>query len=97
MCKPPRQRVAMNAVAVALSAQTQCLEAHEAHALQVRAEELLERDDPLFRAVCSFTSAFDLHRHAPDEWPELGRDLQHAVDVALTPIPPDHDRSDIHG
>ena len=97
MDKPPRQRVALNAVAVALSAQTQCLEAAEVRGLQVRAEELLGRDDPLFRAICQFTTMFDLHRHAPDEWPELGRTLHHAVDVAITPIPPDYPRSDIHG
>lgn len=97
MDKPPRQLVALNALAVALSAQTQCLEAVDVHGLQVRAEELLSRDDALFRAICAFTSRFDLHRHSPDEWPELGRALHHAVDVAITPTPPDHVRSDIHG
>lgn len=97
MTKTPRSKVALNAVAVALSAQSQCLEAQDVTGLQVRAEELLDRDDPLFRAVCQFTTMFDLHRHDPDQWPELGRELHHAVDVAITPTPPDCDRSDIHG
>lgn len=97
MDRPPRQRVAFNAVAVALSAQSQCLEAQDVTGLQVRAEELLHRDDPLFRAICEFTTMFDLHRHDADQWPELGRNLHHAIDLAVQPDPPDLHRSDIHG
>lgn len=92
-----RRRVAMNAVAVAMAAKSETLDEHAVIGLHVRAEELLGRDDPLFRAVCRFTTDFDLHRADPEQWPEMGRALHHAVDVAVTPDPPDLHRRDIHG
>lgn len=92
-----QRRVAMNALAVAMAAKAGTLALHEVIGLQVRAEELLDHNDPLFRAVCRFTTDFDLHRRAPAEWPEMGQALHHAVDVIVTPDPPDLHRRDIHG
>ena len=95
--QPPRLRVAMNALSVAMSAKSRTLDPQDVGALQVRAEELLDHADPVFRAVSTFATQFELHRRAPDEWYELGRALHQAISVAVTPAPPDMDRSDING
>ena len=91
-----RQRVAISALAVGMNAQTGTLDALEVGALQLRAEQLLkDRDDPLLSAVNHFATMFELHRHNRAAWVELGRNLTHRVDVAMQPLPPGHDRSDI--
>jgi hypothetical protein len=92
-----QHKVAMNAVAVAMSAKAGTVELQDVIGLQVRAEELLDHGDPLFRAVCRFTTDFDMYRYARSEWPRMGTELHQAVDVAITPTPPDMDRRDIHG
>lgn len=92
-----QQSVASAALAVAFAAKARTLDPMDVGRLQVQAEQLLDHKHPLFFAVSEFATQFELHRHDATGWPDLGHRLLHAIDVAITPPPPDHARRDIHG
>ena len=87
----------MDVLAVAMAAKAGTLDYADVVRLQTKGEQLLGRDDPLFYAVSDFATQFELHRRDPSQWAALGALLHHRLDVAITPAPPDLDRSDIHG
>lgn len=89
--------VLLAALAVAMRARTGGLIGHEVDDMRIRAEELLERDDELRRAIMGFATGYELHRHDPAAVAELGEELDRNIERDLRPVPPDIERRDIHG
>lgn len=65
--------------------------------LVTRASQLLETDDPVFRAVTTFATNHEICRHRPAELAAIGAQLRDAMLLAMRPEPPDLHRRDIHG
>lgn len=66
--------------------------------VQANAEQVLDRDDPVFFAINRFATDYQLAVLAPAvRLPEIGAALRDAIELALRPDPVDGARSDIHG
>jgi hypothetical protein len=86
------------AQAVAMSARTDGLTQHAVDDMRTRAEELLERDDPLRAAMLRFATVYELLHRDAHAMHLLGEELQAAVEVALSLTRPSLPyRSDIDG
>lgn len=85
------------AIDVAMAARTGGLQSDDVDGLRVKAEELLDRDDPLFRAVMRFATNYPLVAFAPAELAEHGTWLRDAALRATAPDPVDAARSDVYG
>ncbi|KAB6717735.1 hypothetical protein [Roseobacter sp. TSBP12] len=94
------------ALEAALKAKGGALDPKEVEALWLRANRVLERDDPFFAAIQEFVTLFPVRRFTP-QLVSLGDDLADAV-IAAQPAPNiapqsaikiDHwqDRKDING
>ena len=101
--RPPSGGKAMN-VAVMMAAQDIALRAmvNDLDQLSVddarnRAEELLDRDDPLFQAITYFATQYELCRYQPDDLARQGRHLRDAVLVATGAVRKLRERRDIDG
>lgn len=86
------------AKAVAGSARCGGLTLHMVDDLRTKAEELLERGDPLRLEVLAFATMYETHRWDEYAMQKLGESLDAAVHVALNPdAPPVRERRDIDG
>lgn len=93
----PKVQVGMSALSLALKARThQCddMDVEETHTL---ATQLLDDDDPMFRAVSSFATQYQIYATDRVMLAQIGEDLMHAVELAAQPDPVDIGRMDIHG
>lgn len=75
----PGVAVGMFAVAVAMRAKCKQVTSEDVDNLRVKAEELLDRDDPLFRAITGFATQYLEHRSDADQVAYLGRLLHDFV------------------
>lgn len=89
------------AQAVALSARTDGLTQHAVDDMRTRAEEVLERDDPLRAAILRFASMYEAFHRDSYALGLFGEELQRAIEASLAlpvltraPLPY---RSDIDG
>jgi len=99
MARPREQlEVLFSALDVAYRAKDGACEAFDVAMLQSTAEEVFkDHADPVFRAINTFATDFDLWRRDVVKLAEIGEALRHAVELALMPVPPDAGRADIHG
>ena len=94
---PDRTPVLMAALSVAMSARTNMLSQHAVDDMRTRAEELLERDDPMRSAVLTFATQWEAHHRDPHGLRYCGEELQRALDADLGLEPPRRERRDIDG
>ena len=92
-----RTGIRLAAFALAMSAKTGELDVADVEALQTRGAQVLEHDDPLYRAICAFAVGYELQHYDRAGLCALGEDLRRAVEVDAMPTPPDADRRDIYG
>ena len=85
------------ALAVALSARTGRLKEHAVEDMRTRAEQMLQPDDPLRRAVIMFATAWKAERRDRAAVAGLGEELQRSIDRLTRADVPGADRRDIHG
>ncbi len=93
----PRFQVAADATAVAMQAMVNDLDAISVDDLVTKAGQLLESDDPVFRAVVEFATQHELVRRQPEMLRNAGEVLRDRMILLMRPDPPDLDRVDIHG
>lgn len=74
----------MAAQAVALSARTHMLTQHAVDDMRTRAEELLDRDDPMRAACLRFATKFEEYRRDTYALEKLGEELQRELANALS-------------
>lgn len=89
--------VASAAFAVALRAKCGTVTTMDVDGLRADAEAHLPEGHPLRAAVMRFATRYEADRYFPVELIAAGDELARAVDLALMPVPPDLQRSDIHG
>lgn len=89
--------IKMAALAVALQAKCGELDPLDVADLLARAEQELDAEDQLFRAITDFATQHQLCRFDLPKLAEIGADLNRHVEIACLPSPPDPERSDIHG
>lgn len=97
MAYDPRIGIGLAAASVALKAKCRQLDVMDVDDLYTRAEQELDHDDPLFRAVSTFATQYQVWAQDAVQLAQLGDDLSHAVIVATRPDPVDLARVDIHG
>jgi hypothetical protein len=97
MSPASRFGVMTDATSVAMRAMVGDLDPLDVDHLVTRATQLLETDDPVFRAVTGFATQHELYRRQPDQLRELGTALRDQMLRLMQPDPPDLHRSDIHG
>lgn len=97
MSPASRFGVITDATAVAMRAMVNDLDPLDVDHVVTRAGQLLEADDPVFRAVTHFATQHQLCRYRPEELAALGRELRDRMLALMQPDPPDLDRKDIHG
>ncbi len=71
--------VGLSAQSVAMQAMINDLDHHSVDDLRQRAEELLDRDDPLYRAITGFATQYQLASGDPGALAMQGRILRDAV------------------
>lgn len=96
----PRTGVFFNAITVGM--QAMCLELDETDvaSLYSQAEQVLDHDDPAFRAIAGFCTQHMEVKYDSVRLPEAGRELRDTITYLMRPAPPapiDADRKDIHG
>lgn len=72
------------ALAVALNARTGSLTLHMVDDMRIRAEELLDRDDPMRAAIIGFATSYEEFRRDAYAMEKLGETLQAALSDALS-------------
>jgi len=92
-----RVPVLMAAASVAMCARSGGLTQQAVDEMRVRAEELLDRDDPLRRDVFWFATQWEAVRRDPDALALIGALLLAAVERETVPRVPGTDRVDLHG
>lgn len=86
----------MAAQAVALSARTRMLTQHAVDDMRTRAEELLDRDDPMRAACLRFATKFEEYRRDLYALEKLGEELERELTSTLSlDGPASRHRSDI--
>lgn len=98
----PRIECGLSAQAVAMRAKCGELPASDVSELREKAEQLLHRDDPMFRAIIAFATLFMEHVGDTDHLAWLGRqltdDIAAAADLANPPLKnPWDERADLNG
>lgn len=96
----PRVAVGLEAASVAMKAKCGELTQGDVDALREKAEQLLDRDDAIFRAITAFATGFMEHAGDAAQLAYLGRLLQDGVAFATGPAPAAPDwqrRADING
>lgn len=96
---PPSQplSLATDLMVLAMQARVGGLEPVEVQGLIVRAGELLNRDDPVRRAIEWFGTQYEPVRYDPDGLAALGIEAQRRAQAVMREAPPDAGRADIHG
>lgn len=97
MSPASRFGVITDATAVGMRAMVGDLDPLDVDHLVTRAGQLLEADDPVFRAVTSFATQHELCRRQPEALREIGAQLRDQMLRLMRPEPPDMHRRDIHG
>lgn len=92
-----RVSIRLYALSVALSAKCGTLEQEDVDNMRTRAEELLHRDAPLYRAITAFATQHQVNRYDRAAMHDLGTTLAEAVRIDALPDVPDPDRRDING
>jgi hypothetical protein len=69
----PRVDIGLGAAALAMKAKCGQLTRHDVDELRERAEQLLHRDDPMFRDICWFATQFGEHPEDAAHVAYLGR------------------------
>lgn len=87
----------MAAFAVAMSAKMGQLTIHAVDDMRARAEELLDRTDPVRSDILNFATLYELHARDKAALELLGENLRRAIDYATAPAPRVGFRSDIDG
>ena len=85
------------AQAVAMRAMVNDLDQMSVDDMRTRAEELLDTDLPIYRAVTGFATQYDLASHDPEALAMQGRILRDAVLAAVGSGPVLVERRDIDG
>ena len=92
-----RVEVGMAAMAVAYQAKCGQLTAQDVESLQAVAEQILDHDDALFRAVSSFATDYLVLSADPVATASRGTELLGAIETATRPEPVGFERRDIYG
>lgn len=87
----------MAAHAVSLSARTGSLTQHAVDDMRGRAEQVMERHDPMRAAILSFSTMYEAHRRDPYAVEKLGEALERDLrdELSLTRVM--RERRDIDG
>ncbi len=80
-----RTQVLMATFSVALCARTQALTAHQVDEMRIKAEELMDRDDPLRPHIINFATQYENLRRDPYAVRILGENLEAALRADLHP------------
>lgn len=97
---PPETPAAVifaRAIDVAMNARTGGLQSADVDSLRVQAEELLDRDDPLFLAIMAFATNCPVVAFSPADLAEHAGRLRDAALRATRADPVGSDRADIYG
>lgn len=89
--------LATELMTLAMQARVGGLEAVEVQGLIVRAGELLNRDDPVRRAIEWFGTQYEPVRFDAAALADLGSEAQRRATAVMREAPPDTGRADIHG
>lgn len=80
----------MAAFSTAMSARAGQVTPHQVDEMRIKAEELLDRDDPVRGAVLSFATMYEAHRRDPEAIKSLGETLETSVRASVQPAQPEH-------
>jgi hypothetical protein len=97
MSPASRFGVITDATAVAMRAMVGDLDPLDVDHLVTRATQLLDSEDPVFRAVTGFATQHELCRRQPAALAAIGTELRDQMLRLMQPDPPDLHRRDIHG
>ncbi|MGB1390807.1 MAG: hypothetical protein ACPG61_18185, partial [Paracoccaceae bacterium] len=93
----PIVAIRMDAFACAMRAKINDLPSQDVDLLMTRAEEALNSDAPLFRAITSFVVQYEEVRFNREALAQIGDALSNAVQLISLPDPVDAGRRDIYG
>jgi hypothetical protein len=92
-------RTSIRFAAIDMCGQAKChqLDPADAMNLMARADQLLDSDDRLFRAISGFMTQYELVKFDPDQVAEEAEKLHAYLLSEMQPDPIDAARSDVHG
>lgn len=85
-----RMPALMAAFSTAMSARAGQVTPHQVDEMRIKAEELLDRDDPVRAHVLSFATMYEEHRNDAAAVKSLGETLEAGVRAAVQPAQPEH-------